>query len=161
MEANNPQISALKKISAILKENGVRFCLTGGLAVGIHASPRATEDVDIIIELDKDKRSELLSKIAGEFKIVQVKDISFSFADIWRLVLKNDEPEELIILDLILANSPQLKNAISNAFTVKIANFDIPVISKDDLLNMKKGSKRLKDQVDIESLEAEDEYHNS
>jgi hypothetical protein len=159
MGIDSPQISALKRISAILKGNGFRFCLTGGLAVGIHASPRATEDVDIIIELDEEKKTELLSKITKEFKLIQNKNVSFSFADIWRLVLKDDDVGELIVIDLIIANSERLKNAISNAFILKVDDADIPVISKGDLIDMKQNSTRLKDQLDIESLKAENEDH--
>lgn len=157
MENNNPQISALKKISAILNKNRFRFCLAGGLAVGIHASPRATEDIDMIIELDKSRRPMLLSALAHDFKLIQEKDISFSFADIWRLVFKKNNLDDLIVLDFIIANSTELKDAIANAINLEIDSVEMPVISKDSLVALKRNSPRLKDKLDIESLEAEDE----
>ncbi|MEM4248154.1 MAG: hypothetical protein QXH80_02720 [Candidatus Nanoarchaeia archaeon] len=160
METDNPQISAIIKIVSILKECELNFCLTGGLAVGVYASPRATEDIDIIIENNEDKKIEFLSKLDKDFKIVQHKILSFSFGNIWRIILKDAYLDNLIILDLIIANSQKLQDAISNPFIITISGLDIPIIKKEALINMKRLSSRLKDQADIESLTAENESDN-
>jgi hypothetical protein len=39
----------IKEVLRRFNENGVRYCLVGGLAVGHHSVPRRTEDVDIMV----------------------------------------------------------------------------------------------------------------
>ena len=51
MEGANFLIEALKSIAMLFKESNVKYCLAGGLAVGMLSTPRATEDIDIIIKM--------------------------------------------------------------------------------------------------------------
>lgn len=153
MADKNPLIASLIKISSILSENGFEYCLAGGLAVGILATPRATEDIDIIIALDTEKRQILLNLIKRGFTLVQEKTIDFSFAKLWCIILKNSDANELIILDLMLADSEELKSAISGAFMMSVEGIQIPVISKKSLIKLKSSSERLKDKLDIQDLQ--------
>jgi len=48
MEIAKSLIETLKKLCLLLSEAHIKFCLIGGLAVGILAKPRATEDIDLL-----------------------------------------------------------------------------------------------------------------
>jgi hypothetical protein len=43
----------LKKVVGILEESGVRYMLTGSLASAYYAVPRATQDLDVVIEAEE------------------------------------------------------------------------------------------------------------
>lgn len=46
MEIAKSLIETLKRLCLIFNEARIKFCLIGGLAVGILAKPRATEDIE-------------------------------------------------------------------------------------------------------------------
>ena len=39
----------LRRVARALDEEGVAYALVGGLAVSIHARPRATDDIDVLV----------------------------------------------------------------------------------------------------------------
>ena len=45
-------LDALKKIITALNEQRIEYALCGGLAMAVYALPRATLDIDIMIEAD-------------------------------------------------------------------------------------------------------------
>lgn len=47
MEFSDLLIAALKDIASAFNDNKINYCLSGGLAVSILSTPRATEDIDI------------------------------------------------------------------------------------------------------------------
>jgi hypothetical protein len=49
-------LDLLKAVSKILSHGGIRFAVAGGFARSIHASPRATGDVDMVLA-SKDKQN--------------------------------------------------------------------------------------------------------
>src|ERR1035437_1230343 len=52
-EASNPLHKALADLAGLLgKHGGIKWALCGGLAVGAHAKPRGTGDVDVVLEGD-------------------------------------------------------------------------------------------------------------
>jgi hypothetical protein len=156
MEPHNFLIACLKEIATLFSEADIRFCLAGGIAVGILSAPRATEDIDLIIAIDPDDQERILTRLKHSFTIVQNKEIvNFSFGKLWRLIVRQKENSELFILDLIIAESEILRKAVDEAFEIIVDGISIPVITKENLIRMKSGSARLKDRMDIETLSAE------
>lgn len=94
----------LVKISKILSQLKIPYLVTGGMAVYVWGRPRFTADIDIVIELKKDKIEQLVKTLAklgyidqdaviealkheGEFNFVD--DSTGIKVDFW--ILKNDE----------------------------------------------------------------------
>lgn len=53
METAKGLTEVLKKLAGLLAKEELDFCLVGGGAVGMVATPRATEDIDILVLLDE------------------------------------------------------------------------------------------------------------
>ena len=50
-------IETLKKISNIFMRNNFDFCIAGGWAVSIWGTPRATEDIDLLLMIKEEQKS--------------------------------------------------------------------------------------------------------
>jgi hypothetical protein len=91
-----------RKLVALLAERNVDYALCGGLAMSVHARPRSTIDIDLLI------LSESLDKVLAIANTlgynIRGKDLSFVNGTIEkRRVAKIDrEDGELLSLDLLL-----------------------------------------------------------
>lgn len=155
MDVSHGIIDVLKRSASALKDNGVPYCLAGGLAVSMLSRPRATEDVDLIVLVAEQERPFLESLIKRTFNVFQVRDIMrFSTVSIWRFII-NDTAAEFVVLDLILAERAEYLKAIQNALILDIDGVNVQVIAPDDLIEVKKLSGRPIDLMDIQALQEE------
>ena len=155
METNNYLLEALKDIARLFNQADIKYCLIGGLAVGVLATPRATEDIDFLVFVDPSERSRIEDILKQTFLLIQSKEpVNLSFGKLWRLIIKRKNHKELIILDILTADSQELQDAIEAAFTIELSNVLIPVISRQDLIKMKSSSQRTKDRADAPGQEA-------
>ncbi len=156
MEFADLLLASLKDIAAVFNEGGFNYCLAGGLAVGMLSTPRATEDIDLVVAIDRSERHGIESALRRKFVIVQSKKVvDFSFCPIWRLILTRGEEVEVIVLDLLIAENEILRKALKNPIVIEIDGVLVPVATRESLIAMKEPSQRAKDQADIEALRQE------
>jgi hypothetical protein len=146
------KLDALRAVARALSGAKVPHALIGGLAVGIRSGiPRATIDVDIAVSTTTDKSfvTELL--VSAGFKLVGQFDHSINFKH------KSGEPVQL-------AFDPAFDPMIERAEPVPLDELSIPVVTKTDLIAMKRRaaadpkrrrSKALRDEADIALLEGD------
>jgi hypothetical protein len=144
---------------AALSEHSVAFLLAGGLAVIAHGYPRNTFDLDIIPSPDAGN----MTRLAAALRSLGAVAIG---ARRERLPLQLDHPEGLAVgnyfleteygaLDLFNGPRPDLKRyrrLEASAEVRNIAGHQIKVISKADLIAMKREAGRPKDLRDIAAL---------
>jgi Nucleotidyl transferase of unknown function (DUF2204) len=53
-----------RELFSILNAEGVKYLVVGGYAVSLHAQPRATKDLDILIKADQDNAAALYRALA-------------------------------------------------------------------------------------------------
>lgn len=158
------KIIHLEKILNRLSTGGIKYLIAGGLAVVAHGYNRLTMDLDLIIALDEENVSRAIQVFEElDFQpMVPVRFEEFSNPenrDIWH------NEKNMIAFSI---SSPQFPNLIVDLFTQVPFNFNseyerahwdkitdttrVPFISKSTLINLKKESNRLKDQLDMEHL---------
>ena len=155
MEIAKSLIETLKQLCIFFNGSDIKFCLVGGLAVGILAKPRATEDIDLLVLIDEEDIETIGSRIRHDFDIIQEHELMhFKHATIWRIVFKDYFTEDtgLVIVDLILANNEIYKKTVVDVIKLKIDNIEIPVAKPENLIKMKKLSNRPQDRLDIQSI---------
>ena len=134
------------------KEN-IEYALCGGLAMAVYAFPRATLDIDILIE------PETLEKAKG----VAVR-LGFSFdaglmkfreggIQIYRLTKISPASHEPLMLDMLLL-TPELKDVWESKKILIWDNGKIPVVSRKGLITLKSMRNSGQDQDDIKNLES-------
>lgn len=148
--------NTLKKIVKILQKLQISYLVTGGVAVVIWGRPRFTADIDLIIELKKEKVKKLIAALKTEGYIDEdavneaLKNISeFNFID-------NDTHMKVDFW--ILANSAFDRSRLKRVVIKRIAGQNICFSSPEDLILKKllwfKDSKSTRQLEDIYSVMA-------
>lgn len=140
-------------LGKLLGQLDITWAFIGGVAVGIHGYIRATEDIDIILNIsDLDK----LDTILKDQGYIIHKD-SINFEDGFRLFRRvKIIGEEYFVLDALVP--PEEFNFLfENRFEGLLDETKIFVISKENLLWLKKHTGRKIDLADAEALEKDDE----
>ena len=148
-----------ERLLVTLLSNDVEFLVIGGVAVYVHGYVRLTRDVDI----QPDPSSANLSRLAGALTELQAVAIGARGEP---LALDLTHPESLALgnyfldtkagaLDLFNGPRPDLKRyraLEARALEVPFADYTMRVISRDDLIEMKREAGRPKDLADIAAL---------
>jgi len=141
-----------------LQEAKIPYAIVGGYAVALHGVPRGTFAVDFVIQwsLVNLQKTEDALKSMGLVSRIPVDAISvFNFRDEYiknrNLIAWNfyDPINPSHEVDIIITFD--LKEATVQ--TVKTSGGSIKILSKDDLIAMKKASGRPQDLEDVKSLE--------
>jgi hypothetical protein len=144
---------------AALDKHGVDFLLVGGLAVIARGYSRLTLDLDIL----PSPAARNMARLADALKELDAVAVG---AKEERLPLDLRHPESLAVgnyfletnhgaLDLVNGPRPDIKRYTKlerNASVLTVSGHEIKVISKDDLIAMKREAGRPKDLSDIAAL---------
>lgn len=144
-------LDELKRLISKLDEEQINYALCGGLAMAVYALPRATLDVDIMIEadsLDKTKRAVqeigfTLSAMPMEFHGGKVR--------IHRLSKTNACSGENLVLDLLIV-TPTTQQAWESRIKVEWEGGTLSVVSPEGLILLKSIRLSGQDQDDIQYL---------
>ena len=136
------------EISKLLGKSKLRWAFAGGVAVGIHGYIRATEDIDIILE-EKDVGK--LDILLGEKGYILHKN-PIRFQDGFQLFRRvKIIDEEYFMLD-ILSPPENYGHLLDNRQAGFIQDAEVFVLSKTDLIKMKRATGRKIDLADVEHL---------
>jgi hypothetical protein len=147
-------LDELSRLVSALDEYGIEYAVCGGLALTIHGFPRATFDLDILIQAESlDKAFEIAAERGYDIRGL---DITFKerAAEI-RRVSKIDDDGEVISLDFLLV-TPQVEDVWQTREKLIWQNRDLSIVSRQGLIKMKKLAGRHKDLIDIDRLENEE-----
>lgn len=155
MDIARDLFNTLKSLCILLSEARVDYCLIGGLAVGILAKPRATEDIDLLILIEERKKSAITGLIKKKLEVIQDNNIMhFENATIWRTLLGSPAGDKtgFVIVDFLLADNEIYREAVLNPINLTFDNVTIPVASPENLIKIKGLANRPQDVLDIASL---------
>jgi predicted nucleotidyltransferase len=130
--------------------SGVRFVVLGGYAVGHHAKPRATKDLDVLVSGSGDnleRVAEALDRFGAAASVVQAAR-QMGPTDI---VYMGIEPVRVDVLRS--ADGIDTEQVIARALTLTLDDLAIPIIALEDLIANKRASGRARDLADVELLE--------
>ncbi len=148
-------IKEMLQLIAALNANGVQYALCGGLALGVHGFPRATQDIDLLVPEHERARLQEVAKTVGYWipsGRMPFKPNTPQAMEIWR-VSKAVGPQ-LISLDLIVV-SPGLESVWNSRVVLRFGELDCSIVSRDGLITMKMIAGRLQDLADIERLKGD------
>ena len=135
----------------VFAKHKVAYAVIGGYAVGIHAEPRYTKDLDILIVPEKKNAKALLAALS-EFG-APISNLSVDeLATPGLLYVFGIPPLRVDILNRIVGVN--VKTLIKRAKKIKIADTSLKVVAIADLIMLKKLAGRKQDLADIEKLKA-------
>jgi hypothetical protein len=148
----------INRLTRAFQTEGVRFAVAGGYAVALHGAVRGTVDVDIVLRFSRKdflaaekalKSLGLLCRLpvdAGQvfdFREDYIKNrnlVAWSFYN-------PANPAEIV--DVVITHDLG-KMKVDR---IKVGQDSIPIVSRRDLIAMKKKSGRPQDLVDVKALE--------
>ncbi|MGB4269116.1 MAG: DUF6036 family nucleotidyltransferase [Spirochaetota bacterium] len=150
--------TAVTLICNLFKSNKIPYCLTGGIAVSIWSTVRATEDIDIISMINKNDASYLEKLLSQSFTVISHKSILLdkTMTPIIRFVLIPDKQDMHYVCDIIPAESHFLKQVIARSVEIEYQATKINIIGLEDLIILKILSGRDQDILDAKNLLKED-----
>jgi predicted nucleotidyltransferase len=139
----------MKALLSLFEKHRVRYVLVGGHAVNYYGYVRTTQDMNVLVYPSSANATRLMGAI---------EDFGFSGAGIPRRLFEGEggavhlgvEPNRIDILtSLVGASNDEI---FANAEVVQIDDLEVRIISLEDLLRVKRGSKRPRDQADADEL---------
>lgn len=140
-----------RDLFAALNGSGARYLLVGGYAVALHAQPRFTKDLDIWIGVDAENASLIYAAL---------RSFGAPLVDV--------TPDDLALPDVVLQigvapNRVDVMTSIDGVgFTeawearemTQYGDQEVPVISREHLIQNKRASGRPQDLIDVQVLES-------
>ena len=134
----------------VLDSRRIGWFVFGAQAVAVRGAPRATQDVDITVQIERSRLRELIDALAAEGLRHRYPDIADELLDRGAVLpLIHTSGMEV---DLVVAGSGLESLALGRATRVAIEGVEVPVAQATDLVVMKVLAGRGKDLDDLRSL---------
>jgi hypothetical protein len=143
-------LPALSSLTEWFNDQNVPYAIIGGVAIGLIAQPRQTQDIDAVAWLDLVDLPMFL-RSAAHFGFVSRLADPQSFAERSRMVLLTHEETGLGV-DVSCGALPFEREMIDRSIEFKIGNLILKVATPEDLLITKAVAHRGQDLIDIENL---------
>jgi len=150
-------LNLLQDVFASLKTHNVKFVVIGGIAAVLHGVPRATFDLDILIESTPENAQNLLAALEeakfGTASLTTVDDLLAHEITIFQDRVRID----------VQTSTPGISfsKAWNNRETMTYQGQDFYVLSKDDLIKAKRAAGRDVDLEDVRLLELDQDMDDS
>ena len=138
-----------KEFLKLLNSNRVEYLLIGGYAVGIHGHIRATNDLDVWVNISPENATRI-DRALREFGFAAAGLSPGLFLARNNVVRMGVPPIRVEILTSV--SGVEFASCYAEKETVRIEDMVVPVISLARLRQNKAASGRAKDLADLESL---------
>jgi hypothetical protein len=156
-------VNPYRKLFQALNDADIRYLVVGGVAVNLHGYSRFTGDVDIVMALDTenlDRMGKLMKTHGFTQRLpIDVRQLSDRAKVQQWLVEKGmtaytfiDPKMPQFSIDILAGESLRFDAYDKNRVLLKAWEVEIPVVSVDDLIGMKKKANRTKDIEDVAAL---------
>jgi hypothetical protein len=140
-----------KELLAAFNAHGVRYLVIGAHAVGVHAEPRGTKDLDVFIKADNENSKAVFAALAeygAPLAGMTPNDFNDEPTSVFQLGVEPDR------VDILQAIAGVTFDEAWNSRIESLLDVDTPahVISLDHLIQNKLASGRYQDLADVEKL---------
>jgi predicted nucleotidyltransferase len=153
-----------ERVLTALSNAGVRFVVVGGVAVVLHGYLRMTQDVDLVLDLERQNVLNALDVLTGLGLRPLVPVDVHDFADPekrqdWienrnmKVFAVRDWKDPFLSVDLFVREPVPYADLEARAKPMNVAGKNVLVAAIEDLVSMKREAGRPVDLLDIEKLE--------
>jgi len=136
---------------AALNDHGVRYLVIGAHAVAFHARPRATKDLDILLDPTPANARRALAALRAFFGGA---GLGYTVADLtdprWIIQL-GVAPVRIDLLSAV-PGCPSFQAAWKNRAEARFGSVKAHYLGLDDLIRVKEAAGRTQDQADVHAL---------
>jgi len=135
-----------------LHNAGARFVVLGGHAVAFHGHPRATKDLDVLVEANAENAKRVYTALAAFGAPLSAFEVSVEdFASYDGVLQLGVPPRRIDIINR--ADGITFSEAIAAGESFNIEGCKIPVIGRDALIKNKRAAGRPQDVADVKALD--------
>jgi hypothetical protein len=134
----------------LLSTHGVRYLIVGAHALAAHGRPRATQDLDILVEPTEENAARLGAALR-DFGFPALADSCHYFTEPDRMATLGNPPLQIDIINQITGVT--FKEAWTGRTAVQLGNHEVPVLGRREFVINKQASGRPKDLADLALLE--------
>jgi len=135
-----------------LHKAGARFVVLGGHAVAFHGHPRATKDLDILVESNPDNASRVYAALAAFGAPLSAFEVGVEdFASYDGVLQLGVPPRRIDIINR--ADGITFAEAVADGESFELDGFAIPVIGRSALIKNKRAAGRAQDIADVKALD--------
>ena len=135
------------------KREKIDYALCGGLAMAVYAFPRATLDIDILIEQDTLEKAKETAQGLGFSIDAGLMKFKEGRIQIYRLTKANPKTDEAVMLDMLLVTL-ELRDVWESKQLIAWDHGELPVVSPEGLIKLKSLRSSGQDQDDIKNLKS-------
>jgi len=140
----------LKEFLRACNDQGVKYLIVGGYALGVYSEPRATKDLDVFIRSDREN-SEAIFRALAQFgaPLEGLSPADFRDSSTFQI---GQPPSRIDILQTIsgISFDEAWPNRVSGSVDGEVEAF---VIARDDLILNKSKAGRERDLLDVKALQ--------
>ena len=122
-----PLSDAVADLASVMSKSRVGWALCGGLAVGVHARPRGTDDIDVIIASES-YLDAFMTQSAGKFRKTREHAMGHKSTGV---------EVEILTPEFLKIPSELVAKVIETASLAGVGKSSIPVVSREGLIAMK------------------------
>lgn len=145
-------LNRLKDVFASFQNHNVKYLVIGGIAAVLHGIPRATFDLDILIEATTENAENLLTALReigfGTATLISAEELLANeitvFKDRVRIDVQTSTPGVMFL------------SAWNHRNTMNFEGQEFHILSREDLIATKRAANRPVDLEDVRLLELED-----
>lgn len=141
-------------IAGSLEQQGLRYALVGGVALAIHGFPRFTQDIDLL--LHPDDLSKFVAIVASLGFEESASAWEFNSAKILLYRYAKVQQDDVLLLDVLVPQEELWQSPLLRSLKVSDGAQILRLVSKQDLIALKRLRNSEQDQVDIANLELAD-----
>lgn len=132
-------------------EDGIDYALCGGLALAVYARPRATLDIDMMVESDSlDRVKKRVEELGFTIPAMPMK-FKEGAVQIHRMTIIDDKSGEHLVLNLLVV-TPETRLPWNGRISVEWEGGTLKVLSPKGLIELKSLRNSGQDQDDIQYL---------
>lgn len=152
----NPQPLDAERIFAVLDAHKVEYVVIGGIAVQVYGHARMTNDIDLIpspTPLNLERLAAALEDLEARIlnpgsEHLEINAQMLPRATLWQLTTRHGDID-------VLHDAPgaaPFSQLRERALVIALGDQPIPIVSRDDLIKMKRATGRPVDLADIAAL---------
>jgi len=130
---------------------GAHFVVLGGHAVAFHGHPRATKDLDVLVEANPDNAKRVYAALAAFGAPLSAFEVGVEdFASYDGVLQLGVPPRRIDIINR--ADGITFAEAIADGESFELDGREIPVIGRNALIKNKRAAGRPQDIADVKAL---------
>lgn len=147
-------VEEFRALVEALQREGVAFAVCGGLALAVHARPRATMDVDLLVPPEALEPAREVARGLGYRIEAGPLRVRKDVVEMHRLSKPDPDTGDLLSLDLLVV-TPALEQVWEGRERIRWEHGQVPVVSRAGLVAMKRLRGSGQDLDDIRALEGD------